>query len=125
MLAWLQGWGGLGGPASFTLALPALEDSSVILAPAPPSGQEPLAGQVGPALGEGAAGGSGLRRSGNQHGTGARAQALALRFLPSTDQVRKLLGPLAHAPHRLAEERGSGDREAGKGKGAVDGTRAP
>lgn len=53
-----QGWGGwLGRPSIFhpSSACPG-EDSSVILAPAPPSGQEPSAGQVGPLARRGAAG---------------------------------------------------------------------
>lgn len=100
MLAWHRARvGGLGGPASFTLTLPALERTPQSSFRLPhPLARNPQLGRWALLARRGAAGEVASRVLGTSMGQGAPAQALTFKFLPSTDQGQKAFGSLTPCP---------------------------
>lgn len=119
MLAWHRaGVGGLGGPASFTLTLPALERTPQSSFPLPhPLAWNPQLGRWALLARRGAAGEVASRELGTSMGQGLGHRLWLSNICPALIRVRKLLGPLPHAPQIGRRERGSGDRKQAGVKG--------
>ena len=112
------GVGGLGGPASFTLTLPALERTPQSSFPLPhPLAWNPQLGRWALLARRGAAGEVASRELGTSMGQGLGHRLWLSNICPALIRVRKLLGPLPHAPQIGRRERGSGDRKQAGVKG--------